>query len=464
MHLQRVVGDLVGHLRAAGLGERRVEGGEPRVGLELAAQRLDVGVGAGRRSVAGLLGRQQLRDAVLEHLFGVDDERGLVEQSPRRLDVHPHVGEQSLDGRELADGRAELDALGGVLGRRPVRRLGDALRLRRDGETGAVHEAHDVGGEAAPALADEQRRRVVELQLARRRAVDAELVLEAADAHVLVALVEEHAEPAGVGRAFFRARQDEADLAAAVGDEALDAVEEPGAVGLFRRLELDVLEVAAGLGLGERHAAGDLAAGEARQVGRLHLVVGELVHGLADVLEPEDVHERGVGAADHLDDHHADGDGEVEAAVLARQRDAHEVGLLEALEALGDAGGVADLALDELAAGAVDVLRAGLDVLAGEVADDLERARIGVDGVLEIAGRVGEVAGLRVVVLAQAHHAREVEAAQGLLEVPVVAVEVAHDAPPSAARVAGAAAPPAPFVLYAWISSGMTLCRSPTTP
>ena len=342
-----------------------------------------------------------------------------------------------------------------------VRRLGDALRLRRDGDTGAVHEAHDIGGEAAPALADEQRRRVVELQFAGGRAVDAELVLEAADAHVRVALVEEHAEPAGVRRPLFGARQHEADLAAAVGDEALDAVEEPGAVRLLGRLELHVLQVAAGLGLGERHAAGDLAAGEPGQIGRLHLVVGELVDGLADVLEAEDVHERRVGAADHLDDHHADGDGEVEAAVLARQRDAHEVGLLEALEALGDAGGVADLALDELAAGAVDVLCARLDVLAGQVAGDLEGARVRIDRVLEVPGRVGEVAGLRVAVLAQAHDARQVEAAERLLEIRVVGEEVAHDAPPA---VAGAASPPAPFVLYAWISSGMTLCRSPTMP
>ena len=253
-------------------------------------------------------------------------------------------------------------------------------------------------------------------------------------------------------------------LPVAVGDEPLDAVQAPGAVRLLGRLELHVLQVGAGLGLGERHAAGDLAAGEARQVRGLHLVVGELVDGLADVLEAEDVHQRRVGAAHHLDDHHADRDGEVEAAVLARQRDAHEVGLREALEALGDAGSVHDLAVDQLAAGAVDVFRARLDELAGDVADDLERARVRVEGVLEVPGRVGEVAGLRVAVLAQAHDAREVEAAQGLLEVGVVAEEVAHDAPPSAAAVAGAASPPAPFVLYAWISSGMTLCRSPTTP
>ena len=363
---------------------------------------------------------------MLEHLLHVDDQRRLVEEGARRLEAHLHVGEHRSDGGELADGRAELHALLRVLGGGAAGRLGDALRLRGDGDAGAVHEAHHVGREAAPALADEQRRRVVELQLAGGRAVDAELVLEAADAHVLVALVEEHAEAAGVGGALLGARQHEADAPAAVGDEALHAVEAPGAVRLLGRLELHVLQVAAGLGLGERHGAGDLAAGEARQVGGLHLLVGELVDRLGDVLQAEDVHQRRVGAADHLDDHHADRDGEVEAAVLARQRDAHEVGLLEALEALGDAGRVADLAVHQLAAGAVHVFGARLDELAGDVADDRERALVGVERVFEVLGRVGEVPRLRVVVLAQAHDARQVEAAQRGLQVRVVAEEVAH--------------------------------------
>ncbi len=182
--------------------------------------------------------------------------------------------------------------------------LGDALGLGGDRHAGAVHEAHDVGREAAPALADEQRRRLVELQLAGRRAVDAELVFEAADLHVLVALVEEHRQAAGVGRALLGAGQHERDLAAAVGDEALDARQAPDAVVAERGLELDVLQVAAGLGLGERHRARDLAAGEARQVGLLELVAGELVDRLGDVLQAEDVHERRIGARDHLDDHH----------------------------------------------------------------------------------------------------------------------------------------------------------------
>ncbi len=48
------------------------------------------------------------------------------------------------DGGEAADRAAELDALVGVLGGRAEGGLGDALRLRGDGQAGAVHEAHDV--------------------------------------------------------------------------------------------------------------------------------------------------------------------------------------------------------------------------------------------------------------------------------------------------------------------------------
>ena len=160
----------------------------------------------------------------------IDDEGRLVEQGARGFDVHLHVGQHVGHGGQVADRSAELHALVGVLRGCPIGRLGDAQSLAGDGHAGAVHQAHDVGRKAAPALADEQRRRVVELQLAGGRTVDAELVFEAADRHVLVAFVEEHRQAAGVGRALFAAGQHERHLAAAVGDEALDAVQVPVAV------------------------------------------------------------------------------------------------------------------------------------------------------------------------------------------------------------------------------------------
>ena len=161
--LQRFVGHAVGHLRRAGFGERREQGRQAGEGLQVAAQRLELVVGRGQA-----LARLELLDAPLETFLVVDDHRRLVEQGARGLERHLHVGQHGRHGGEVADRTAELHALVGILGGGPVGGLGDALRLGGDGYAGAVHEAHDVGGQAAPALADEQRRRVCELQLARR--------------------------------------------------------------------------------------------------------------------------------------------------------------------------------------------------------------------------------------------------------------------------------------------------------
>ncbi len=82
-----------------------------------------------------------------------------------------------------------------------------------------------------------------------------------------------------------------------------------------------------------------------------------------------------------------------------------------------------------MAAFAVDALGARGDELAGDIAGDLERALVRVEGVVEVARRVGEVTRLRVVVLAKGDDAGEIETAQGGDEVDVVGEEVAHPAP-----------------------------------
>ena len=93
--------------------------------------------------------------------------------------------------------------------------------------------------------------------------------------------------------------------------------------------QLDGLEVAARVRLGEDHGAGDLAGGQVRQVLGLDLLGGEGVDRLGDALEAEDVHQAGVGPADHLDGHGVDEVGEVEPAEPVREGEAHQVGLAE---------------------------------------------------------------------------------------------------------------------------------------
>ena len=91
--------------------------------------------------------------------------------------------------------------------------------------------------------------------------------------------------------------------------------------------QADRLQVAAGVGLGQHHGAGHFAAAEARQQLVLDLVVGEGVDRLGDALQAEEVHQRGVGPADHFGGHGVDQVGAIQPAVLPRQREAHQVGL-----------------------------------------------------------------------------------------------------------------------------------------
>ena len=96
-----------------------------------------------------------------------------------------HVGDHLGHGRQPLDGHAELLPRVGVGPGQAVGRLGDAQRLRGDAHAGAVHQGHHVGDQPALPLADQPGRRVVEDQLAGGRAVDAQLVLQVADADLL---------------------------------------------------------------------------------------------------------------------------------------------------------------------------------------------------------------------------------------------------------------------------------------
>ena len=174
--------------------------------------------------------------------------------------------QQLADGGEVLDGGVELLAAVGVVAGDAIRRLADAQRLGGDADAGAVHQAHDVGDQPALPLADELGRGVVEEHLARRAAVDAQLVLQAADLDLRAALHQQQAQAAAVGDLRLAAGQHQQHLAAAVGDEPLDAVDEPVALVVLVGAELDGLEVAAGVGLGQHHRAGPLAAGQVRQV------------------------------------------------------------------------------------------------------------------------------------------------------------------------------------------------------
>src|SRR4051812_29448534 len=117
-------------------------------------------------------------------LVAVDLGARPVEQLARGGRPRLHVGELELHALELGDRLPELPALVGVGDRVVDRALGDPPRLRGDAEPRVVERAErDV--HALVDLADQVRggdADVVEDRLARRRALDPELVLELADA------------------------------------------------------------------------------------------------------------------------------------------------------------------------------------------------------------------------------------------------------------------------------------------
>src|SRR5262249_43210802 len=126
--------------------------------------------------------------------------------------------------------------------------------------------------EALAALADELRGRAVEVELRGDAGVVAELLLDAADRHdaalVVVGRDQEHREALQTGERIvhvlgvFGPGDDEVVLAVARGDEDLGAGDEPVAVLVLLAAGAQPGHVAAGVGLGDVHAAPGVAAAD----------------------------------------------------------------------------------------------------------------------------------------------------------------------------------------------------------
>ena len=112
---------------------------------------------------------------------------------------------------------------------------------------------------------------------------------------------EKAAEAASVAELGLGAGEDEQDFAAAVGDEALDAVDAPDAVLVLISGSLDGLEVGTSVRLGENHRASPLAGDEARNILFLDLLIGKPVDRLGDALKSEEVHNI-LGKAERRED------------------------------------------------------------------------------------------------------------------------------------------------------------------
>ena len=333
--------------------------------------------------------------------------RRLVEQGTSGLNGDLHLDQQVADGRQTLDGHAELLTAGRIVAGDPIGCLGDAGRLGGDTDTGSVHQRRDVGSQAAFALADQLARRIVEEDLARRRAVNAELVFQPADVHGRARFADEQAQAETAAAIGLAAGQHEQDFAAAVGDEPLDAVQEPVALVVLEGFEFDGLQVRAGVRLGQDHGAGHLAVGKRRQVFLLDLFVGERVDRLGDALKAEDVHQRRVGPRDDLGGDRVDQVGEVQAAEPIGQREAHHLGLGQLLQGLGHALRTRDGAvLVECVALPIDVFGPRRDEVGAEFAERVEDHVVVLHGLLGVLGRVVAFAGEAEVILDQGGQVR----------------------------------------------------------
>ena len=184
---------------------------------------------------------------------------------------------------------AELVALLDVGDGGVERALRDAERLRADGQPGVI-EGAQRGLEAGARLADDpvgRDRAVLEVDLAGRAALDAELALLRPDREARVVLVhDERGDAVGplvrVGHRHDRVvRRD-----AGVGDPALRPVEHP-AVAVEHGAGAHRRRVRAGLALGQRVADHRLAGGDRR-----HVLLQLLRAGQDDRLRAELVHRR----------------------------------------------------------------------------------------------------------------------------------------------------------------------------
>ena len=263
--------------------------------------------------------------------------------------------------------------------------LAKSYGLCADAQTRGVHQRHHVLDEAHLAVADQLRRGIGEDQLARRRALDTELVLDAAHLHPAVALVvDEHRKTAGVGRTLFGTRQDERNLPVTVRDEALHTVQQPRLTLLRPRgLEHHRTQVGTGIGLREIHRAGRTRRNP-RQELLLLLLRGELVERLGAVLQAPDVLEARIGARDHLVGHDEAHEREVQSVVLAREGHAAQSGIDHRLHVLDRPRGVFHVVVHHARAFVVDALGVRRNDVAAHAAGDLQHAAVRVHRVVEI--------------------------------------------------------------------------------
>ena len=411
VNLHAVVGVLVAELARHALGQRREGVGQAVIGLH---------------GLALLGGEGALTADGLERLVHVDKAGALIQQGARSVQLGLDVRDHLAHGREVDNCLAELLTAAGIGDSLLIGGLAHADALGSDAQTGTVHQRHHILDETQLAVTAQFSLGVLEHEFAGGAAVDAHLVLDAAHGHAAVALVvDEHRQATAVAGALLAACEHERDVTVTVGDEALHAVQAPSAVLVLGSLEHHRLQVAAGIGLGEVHGQ-RLALAGAGQEALLLVLVGKLVDGFGAVLQTPHVDEARIGTAHHVGSHDVGNRRHVQASVLAGQGDAHQASLVQGLEVLLGALGIAHTAVLVMRTLEVHILGIGSDDVTAHLADDVQHALIGVHRVLEVEGSVVEFLALGIVALAQCYDLLHQRMTQVILERFIVGIKVSH--------------------------------------
>eukprot|EP00331_Platyophrya_macrostoma_P006894 CAMPEP_0176433120 /NCGR_PEP_ID=MMETSP0127-20121128/15816_1 /TAXON_ID=938130 /ORGANISM="Platyophrya macrostoma, Strain WH" /LENGTH=447 /DNA_ID=CAMNT_0017815453 /DNA_START=418 /DNA_END=1758 /DNA_ORIENTATION=+ len=284
------------------------------------------------------LRREQLghRSVLHERLAVVLLAGRVVDHQPRGVDLHRRLRVLELHPLEVADRRVELLALEQVRHRRVHRALRNPHHLRRNADAALVQ---DLDRDLVPLahLADHvlcRHHDVVEVQLRRRARADAQLVLQAPNAHaLLLAAVHDEARDPLVALAGVHRRHHEEDVRLpAVRDEDLRPVQHVR-VTLLLRARLQRERVAPARRLRQAEAP-DRVLRQPRQVLRLlrrvRVPEEDVVH--QRVLHVDHHRRRAVHARQLLDREDAAEERHPAALQVSRRLDAHQARLERLLD------------------------------------------------------------------------------------------------------------------------------------
>ena len=121
--------------------------------------------------------------------------------------------------------------------------LRNAERLGRDAHSRSVHQVDGVFDQTELPAAYQLSGCIIKLQLACRRPMNAQLVLNTADHYTVRSITGKHAQAASVLRSGFRTRQHYEHFTVSIRDETLDAAEEPLPFCVLIRLQLYCLQI-----------------------------------------------------------------------------------------------------------------------------------------------------------------------------------------------------------------------------